>query len=79
MLARTNRGVFEASSKTAMIERATAESTIRFSASEANVLKERELQKKCAMSLLVYKRVEHIPSFQKRMCPVTPCVPSRLD
>jgi hypothetical protein len=64
---------------TAMMKRATAWSTTHFSALEADVLKERELQNRRALRLFVYKRVEHVPSFQKRRCPVTPCVPARLD
>jgi hypothetical protein len=42
-------------------------------------LEERELQNGYALRLLVYKRVEHVSNVQKRRCPVTPCVPARLD
>jgi hypothetical protein len=62
-----------------MTERATAWSTVRFSASEADVLEERELQNGCTLRLFVYKRVEHVPGLQKKKCPFTPCVPARLD
>jgi hypothetical protein len=37
----------------------------------ADVLEERELQNGCALRLLVYKRVEHDPGFQKRRYPGT--------
>jgi hypothetical protein len=62
-----------------MPERATAWLAIRFSASEADVLEERELQNGRTLRLFVYKRVEHVPSLQMKRCPVTPCVPARLD
>ncbi|KAF1833773.1 hypothetical protein BDW02DRAFT_569637 [Decorospora gaudefroyi] len=52
---------------------------MRFSVSEANVLKERELHNRCTLNLLIYRRGKGIPSARKKKCPVTPCVPARLD
>jgi hypothetical protein len=63
----------------ALTEQGTAWLTTHFSASETNVLEERELQNGCALRMLVYKRAEHVPSFQKKECPVTPGVPALLD
>jgi hypothetical protein len=63
----------------ALTERATARSTTRFLASEADVLEERELQSICALRMSVCECAEHDPNLQKKKCPVTPCVPARLD
>ncbi|KAF1828729.1 hypothetical protein BDW02DRAFT_574620 [Decorospora gaudefroyi] len=52
---------------------------MRFSVLEPNVLKESELHNRCTLNLLIYRRRENIPSARKKKCPVTPCVPARLD
>jgi hypothetical protein len=46
---------------------------------EADVLEERELHNGCALDLSIYRRGENLPSARKKKCPVTPCVPARLD
>jgi hypothetical protein len=79
VISRTNRGVLEQSEETASIKRATAQLTTRFSASETNVLRERELQNRCALHLSVLENTRDNPRARKRKRPVTPCVPARLD
>jgi hypothetical protein len=59
----------------------TSESTVNnaLSVSEADVLEERELQNGYALLMSVFKRAGDNPSVRKTRCPVTPCVPARLD
>jgi hypothetical protein len=64
---------------TALTERATARSTMRFSVSETDVLRERELLNRCALYLSVFKSAGGNPRVRKRKRPVTPCVPARMD
>jgi hypothetical protein len=66
-------------SGTALIERAAARLTTRFSASEANVLGEQQLQNRCALHFAVFESTRDNPRVRKRKRPVTPCVPTRLD
>jgi hypothetical protein len=63
----------------ALTEGAIAWSTTRFLASEVNILEEHKFGYRCTLRMFNYKRVEHVPSLQKGRCPVTPCVPARLD
>ena len=49
-----NRGVLEEGQETASIERATAQLTTHFLASETDLLRERELQNRCALHLSVF-------------------------
>ena len=79
VLSHTDRGVTEESRKTTLIKRATARSTARFLASETNMLGEREPQKKCALHLFVFEHIRGSPGVRKKLCPVTPCVPARMD
>ncbi|KAF1836478.1 hypothetical protein BDW02DRAFT_567069 [Decorospora gaudefroyi] len=73
------QGDISGQSGTALTERATAQFTTRFSASETTVLGERELQNRCALHLSVFKSAGGTPRVWKRKRPVTPCVPARLD
>jgi hypothetical protein len=73
------QGSVREESRTALTERATAQSTTRFSAPETDVLEERELQNRCALHLSVFKNTRGNARVRKRMRPVTPCVPARVD
>jgi hypothetical protein len=64
-------------SATALAERATAQLTTRFSASETDVLGEGELKNRCALHLFVFENTRGNPRVRKRKRPVTPCVPGR--
>jgi len=50
-----------------------------FSASEANTLREQELQNRCTSDLLIYRHGGYNPSTRKKLCLVTPCVSARRD
>jgi hypothetical protein len=78
-LSRTNRGVSEGSRWTALTDRATVWSTTCFSASEADVLGERESQNGYTSRLAILEDVAGNPSVRKKKCPATPCVPARRD
>ncbi|KAF1831767.1 hypothetical protein BDW02DRAFT_571741 [Decorospora gaudefroyi] len=52
---------------------------MRFSVSDADVLKGRELYNRCTLDLWICRRGDNIPSPRKKKCPVTPCVRARLD
>jgi len=43
------------------------------------MLGEQELQKICELHLFVFKNIRGSPGVQKKLCPVTPCVPARMD
>jgi hypothetical protein len=73
------QGSVRGESVTALTERATAQLAPRFSALETNVLGERELQNRCVLHLFVPENTKENPRVRKRKCPVTPCVPARLD
>jgi hypothetical protein len=73
------QGVLAESWGTTLIERATTRSTMRFSASETDVLEERELQNRRELHLSVFENTRNNPRVQKRKRPVTPCVPACLD
>jgi len=43
------------------------------------VLEVRELYDRFTLDLSTYRRRENIPNARKKRCPVTQCVPARLD
>jgi hypothetical protein len=73
------QGGIRGESGTALTEQVAARLTTRFSASEANVLGEQELQNRRALHLSVFENTRDNPRVRKRKRPVTPCVPTRLD
>lgn len=60
-------------------EQATALSTTRFSAPEADLLGEQVLRNRYALCISIYKRARNNPSSRKKKRPVTLGVPARLD
>ena len=64
------QGGIRGESGTALTERAAARLTTRFSASEAHMLGERELQNRCTVHLSVFENTRDNPRVRKRKCPV---------